>query len=207
MLTGRATESWPDDPADGSRGVIGNTINAHSWDGAIAAEQWTLSCGSLCEDPSLLNDNLDVNLTGYQTWRHIYCGGSIWMTGGSEPWSGGDADYNATIATFSSTVTYQFYEGVIIASAANISLTATFDGYDTCMEFVIANATGLGQTDIDGEPLQTLPPQFPAFMSANCNETALRGAWADITGISMVILGCTTPAEESSWSQVKNLYR
>ena len=26
VLTGRATESWPADPADGSRGVIGNTV-------------------------------------------------------------------------------------------------------------------------------------------------------------------------------------
>ena len=207
VFTGHGTESWPDDPADGSRGIIGNTVSAKSWDGINEATQWALACPSLCADPMLLNDNLDANLTGYQTWRHEYCGGFIWMNGIGEAWDGGDAAYTATIANFISYVTYQFYEGVVIGSVANISLTALFDGYDTCMEFVIANATGLGVTDIDGEPLQTLPPGFPAFMGADCSETSLRGSWADVTGMSMVILGCSTATEDTSWSHLKNLYR
>ena len=79
------------------------------------------------------------------------------MNGTGEAWDGGDADYWADVVNFVSYVTYQYFEGIIVGTIANISLTAVFDGYDTCMEFVIANATGLGYSDIDGDPLGTIP--------------------------------------------------
>jgi len=207
IMMGHGTESWPDDFADGSWGVIGNTLQAQSWDGASLGGQWEVSCIALCTDPVLMNDNLDANQTGYQTWRHEYCGGRLWMMGTGEPWDGGDADYQADIVNFVSYVTYQYYQGLIVGTIANISMTAVFDGYDTCMEFVIANATGLGYTDIDGDPLGTLPPDFPSFMNANCSEIGTRGTWGDISGVTVIITGCATATEETSWSQLKSLYR
>lgn len=204
---GHGSESWPENFTDGSWGQIGNTLQAKSWDGAALGGQWEVSCISLCVDPILMNDNLDANQTGYQTWRNDYCGGRLWMNGLGESWDGGDVDYWADIVNFVSYTTYQYYEGVIVGTIANISMTAVFDGYDTCMEFVIANATGLGYTDIDGDPLGTLPPDFPSFMSANCSETGSRGVWGDISSVTVIITGCSTSTTETSWSQLKSLYR
>ncbi len=204
---GHGTESWPENFNDGSWGEIGNTLQAQSWNGATLGAQWEVSCITLCADPVLMNDNLDANQTGYQTWRNEYCGGRLWMNGTGEAWDGGDAEYWADIVNFISYTTYQYYEGIIVGTIANINMTAVFDGYDTCMEFVIANATGLGYTDIDGDPLGNLPPDFPAFMNANCSETGSRGVWGEISGVTVIITGCSTSTQETSWSSLKSLYR
>ncbi len=204
---GHGTESWPESVADGSWGEIGNTLQAQSWNGANLAAQWSVSCITLCVEPVLMNDNLDTNQTGYQTWRNEYCGGRLWMAGTGEAWDGGDTEYWADVVNFVSYTTYQYYEGVSVGMIANINMTAVFDGYDTCMEFVIANSTGLGYTDIDGDPLDNLPPDFPLFMSANCSETGSRGVWGQISGVTVIITGCATRTEETSWSSLKSLYR
>lgn len=204
---GHGSESWPDNFNDGSWGIVGNTFQAQSWDGSLLGTQWSWECITLCAEPTLQNDNLDENQTGYQTWRHEYCGGRVWLNGSGEEWDGGDPYYEADIVNFVSYVTYQYHQGLIVGTIANISMTAVFDGYDTCMEFVIANATGLGYTDIDGDPLGNLPPGFPSFMMANCSETGSRGSWCDISGLTVIITGCSTSTGETSWSQLKSLYR
>ena len=198
---GRASESW----VGGGEGQIGNAVLSMSWNGAALGQQWVLSCPATCSVPLLILDQVDGNGNGNQTWFTEYCGGELWLNGPGEAWDTGDASYTAVLNEASFTTTIQFAGGVPVGYVANIQFTAEFANCpEGCSAFEISNAVqlgrGLGSSFPAGYPL---PVQQPDCLQ----DGALMGSYWDVIDLSLVITGCAVPTEDSSWSQVKSIYR
>lgn len=195
VLTGRFSESWP----GGAALEVGNTINAMSWDGGTLGTQWFVRCASVAVPPMQISDTRDGNGTGEVTWQAEYGGGNFWL-GNSGPW--GDEDYTGVINTFSVTTTYQYVMGQILGIRSNLTMTGVFDGYGSCMEYMITNTAVVGDTDSG-----PLPGDYPPFLTSSCVAGGSQGAWGSVTDIAMQIYGsCVVPVEEASWGAIKARY-
>ena len=194
---GTASESW----VGGQEGQIGNALYALSMgDGA----QWILSCPATCADPILLDDLVDEYGNGQRIYLTQYCGGTLWLNGGLEAWGNGDADYVVNLSDMNIYVTIIFMAGVPIGHVSNIELAGTFQDCDACVAFQIANATmlgeGLGYSFPIGYPM-------PVYEGSCTPDAGLYGSYWDIIDIGLTISGCSVATEETTWGQVKALYR
>jgi len=194
---GTASESW----INGQEGQIGNAVYAYSdGDGA----QWVLSCPAACSDPVLTEDTVDEYGNGQRSYMTQYCGGTLWLNGGLEAWSNGDAEYIVDLMDTNIYVTVIIFGGVPIGHVSNIELAGTFQGCDTCIAFQIANATmqgdALGSDFPGGYPL-------PVHMDTCDPDPGLYGSYWDIIDIGLTISGCGVAAQQSDWGQIKALYR
>ena len=71
------------------------------------------------------------------------------------------------------------------------------------MTITIGNGVEIGSTDFG----DTKPADYPAFLEeGTCADTGIYGGWWDFITMSLVISGCTVPAEETSWGSVKAIY-
>lgn len=196
--TARYTEGFP--IANGAL-EIGTTLNAESWDGAALGGQWRYWCSSLQTPPVLISNNV-VNGNGFKTYLKVFVGGYLWLSG-SGPWANGDADYPGVIDTYQEIETIQYSNYQRVHAVTNIGATGHFDNYpNECLTFTVGNGVEIGSTDFG----QTKPATYPDFLAPNCSATAIYGGWWDFITISLVISGCTVPAEETSWGAVKAMY-
>lgn len=199
VYTGRYTEAW--DPGGGAL-LAGTTLNAESWDGTNLGTQWRYWCGTLLVDGVLLTDNVDANGNGNRTYQKTFVGGFFWLSG-TGPWANGDPDYPGTIDTYVEFETITYNEWVPVAAVTNVQATAHFDNYtDECLTFYIGNGSEVASTD-EGD---TIPPDYPALLDPDCNNTRVDGAAWDFFTITLSISGCTTPTQDTTWGAVKAMY-
>jgi hypothetical protein len=201
MLEGRFSESWVNPAA--SHGQVGNTINALSWNGAMLGSEWKVWCPSIVIPPVLVSDNRDQNGTGDVTYQTQYGGGLFWLSKNG-PWGDGIADYTGVVQTFVVTTTYQYVVNTLLGIRGNVTMGATFDGYDNCLEYSINNIAFVGTTD-----LMPIATDYPPFLDTNCASGVVsRGGWGTVTEIALSIYGsCTVGARSSTWGAVKALYK
>jgi len=197
LLLGTASESW----INGQEGQIGNTLYAESDGGG---NQWVLSCPSACEEPILLEDTVDAYGNGMRSYLTEYCGGTLWLNGGTEAWSNGDDEYIVDLNDMNIYVTIIFMGGVPIGHVSNIELAGSFQGCDACVAFQIANATMYGHNYG-----VNFPPGFPLPVHPDsCDpDPNLYGSYWDIIDVGLTISGCGVATQSSDWSHVKAMYR
>ena len=200
VLDGRFSESWM---APGGEGMVGNTINAQSWDGSTLGTEWRVWCASIAAAPVLQSDTRDANGTGQVTYETIYGNGWFWFSRFG-PWSADNAvDFTGTIQSFVVTSTHEYVDGTRIGVRANITINGLFDQLDptwdpACMDYLISNTSIFGDTTMG-----SLPTGYPMFLDPNVcpNMAALSdGAWGSVTQITLYITGCVVPAEETTSS-------
>jgi hypothetical protein len=181
--------------------MMGNVANAESWDGMNLGTSWRYYCPMLTMS-TLLVDNVDGSGNGNRTYMKTYVGGYVWLSG-SGPWANGDAQYTGAITSYTEFETIQYSNNMRIAAVSNVQATATFDGYDNCMNFAVGNMADVNNTDMMMKPMD-----YPAFLeSANCDPTGTMGAWWDMFTLTLTITGCTVDTHDSTWGEVKALYR
>jgi hypothetical protein len=203
VLVGRFSESY----VGGEQGMMGNTVHAESWDGAILGTQWEVFCPALAEPPELIDDTVDEFGNGHRVYRSIYTGGSFELEGSGD-WGNGDAWYYGDLFFYVHTTTMQIVGGELEGYTTNAQLSGTFTGYDNCMQLTIANAVLVG---MDGIP----PADYPSLRMQEYDEGQwcadplpdVVGEWGNVWSITMVISDCGTPSEGKTWGTMKNLYR
>ncbi len=203
MLPGRYTMSWT---APTGHLQLGNTTNKFSWDGLVLGAQWWMYCAELAVPPILINDTVDINGNGSQTWSADFTGGFCQLAGDG-PWGGsGELSYLAPYTAYSESQTLSFSNFVIVGVVTSINVQAgPFANFgEACMSLTIANQNQLATTDT-----AALPANFPGFMDPlSCTVTGrTMGSWGDSFEFTLVILtGCTVPVEENTWGAIKALY-
>ncbi|MBU2500324.1 hypothetical protein KJ682_03235 [bacterium] len=196
--TGRYTEGW--DAAGGAM-LAGTTLNAASWDGAVLGASWAYSCAIETADAVLIDDSVIAG-NGTRTWKKVFHGGTIWLSG-SGPWSTGDPSYTGQILSYVEFETLTYVGGNVIGARTNVTATATIDGYDwACLGFTVGNGTKRGDTD-SGPVLA----DYPDALTTSCSSGASNAAFWDFTQLVLYIDNCTVDTEAQTWSNLKALYR
>lgn len=201
MQPGRYTMSWT---APTGHLQLGNTTNKFSWDGAILGAQWWMYCAEVALPPVLINDTVDINGNGSQTWSVTFTGGFC-VLAGNGPW--GDASelsYLAPYTSYSESQTISFLNFAIVGVVTSVQVQAgPFVGFNNaCMSLSISNQNQLGSTDT-----AALPVNFPSFIDPlTCTATRVLGSWGDSFEFTLLITGCVVPVEESTWGAIKALY-
>ena len=198
VLTGRYSETWNGGPM-----MMNNTVNEASWDGATLGGEWTWSCAYVAGPPVLVWDGLNGNGDGQKIWQVSYIGGTA-ILDGSGPWGNGEPFYTATVDTWEATVTEQYVGFVEVGTIKTVNATASIVGpaeWDLCIVLALSNLEKHG----DGP---THPGfGYPGFIDNTCSPAGGPGEWGEVDDITYSILGCTISTEETSWGQVKALYR
>jgi hypothetical protein len=190
----------------GGGGQIGNTINAHSWDGTTLGLQWIVQCQSIKSSPTVLEDTRDSTGTGYIKYRTVYGGGTMWLDRNG-PWGDGSEDYIADIgdAGMIVTSTHLFVMGTKTGVVSDITVQGVFRDYSNCFTYALSNAVILGVG-------AAAPTGYPEFLDVNCQSGVMNlGAWGDIDDIVLSIYApddpfCTIPTKAATWGQIKSLY-
>jgi hypothetical protein len=198
LLVGRSSTSWPS--VHGNFGV-GNVFNVHSWDGSALGTQWTAMCG--IEPSAYTVTDHRVGGNGTVDYSSTFLGGSIWF--GPGPWGSGVGTLNTTYVV--TTVTYMMIGGVSTAvnARANMQSSGTFTENNCTLNFILANGTGVGQTD--GPPgYNVKPATYPDFRDPSCSPTRVYGSWGDVSEIELVIQ-CVTPTKAPTWGVIRRMYR
>ncbi len=192
---GRYTEGWM---AGGGALSAGTTFNAASWDGVSLGSSWSYHCSVEGGDAILIDDSV-VAGNGTRTWKCIFTGGTIWLSG-SGPWGNGDPEYTGPILSYVEYETVTYVANVAIAARTNVQATARIDGYDSeCLGFTVGNGAKVG----DGLP----PANYPPLLYTDCSPTATDGASWDFSQLVLYIASCEVSTEDSSWGALKALYR
>lgn len=193
-IDGRFTESW-----NGGEGQVGNTLHAGSWDGATLAGQWLLHCPAMAYPPTEQENTINDLGFGFIKYHTTYAGGSLWLSRFG-PWGDGTVDYTSSDITTVVTSTHLYANFARTAVVSDVSISGTWDGYDGCFVYTLANAAIFGA----GAP----PGVYPAYIDASCTAGGT-GAYGDVDDITMVIYAqneCEVAVRETTWGHVKSLY-
>jgi len=196
---GRFSESWK----NGQEGAKDNTINAASY----PATQWYLTCMVASAKAVEIDRDMDVNGTGWVKYETQYGGGVMWLSAGG-PWGDGSEDYTCTVSPvgMTVTVTHSFVLGTWLGAVSDITVGGVFDNYDNCFTYTLSNAAieGFGAT---------VATDYPDYQDENCaTGTSVFGAWGSVDDITLAIYSptdveCTIPVNETSWGQIKSMYK
>jgi hypothetical protein len=200
MLLGRYSESWSQ---PGGQLEMGNTVNKLSWDGATLGTQWWLYCTRIAGPPVLISDTVDGNGNGFKEWRVTYIGGDL-VLDGNGPWGdGSEPSYTANLHAYQEIKTFQYINNQIVQCISNVSLQAAFQGFDeSCVTISILNQEELGNTDT-----AALPADYPPFLEPiTCDPTRTLGSWGEVDEITLIIIDCTIPVDETTWGVIKSRY-
>ena len=176
-------------------------FNGQSWNGSALGTQWEIQCG--VENTSVPPDSSHFNKTtgtGFITYNQTFEGGIFAIY--SDPavgWGFGSGTLNTTSAV--SQVHYQNF--MPIASSFTAYTSGTFP--DGCyLTFAMSNGYGVGET-----PLLQKPATYPVFLAPDCSPADPShqfGIWADVNDI-IAQIGCPVSTQQSTWGQVKMIYR
>ena len=183
-------------------------FNAQSWSGATLGLQWGIRCGVentlTPPDYSLYNSGTG---TGLITFNQTFTGGTFTLY--SDPsmpqnWVS-TPSVNGTLSTTSVVSQVQMVNFVPIASSFTGTTTGHFESGCT-LDFAMSNGFGVGET-----PYLAKPATYPAFLAADCSPADAAhqfGTWGDVNDIIVSINNdCATPAQRSTWGQLKSIYR
>jgi hypothetical protein len=198
---GRHTESFA---IDGDFLTIGNAINAESWNGSTLGVQWSYSCPDIVSTLLLADLVNPVTGDGQKIYKKTFTGGTFAMNGVGEAWDGGDATYTGVISYYSETTTIIFDNFERVNAVTDITWSGYFNGPSyPCVQWA-ANGATLGDTS-DGS---TLPADFPPFVNpTDCGPGRTHGIWWQDSDVTMTIFDCTVPSEESTWGNIKALFK
>ena len=200
LLTGRAS-TW----RSGINSGLPHVLHAQSWNGAALGTQWDISCPT--ENVNFLVQDNRVGGVGTIVYTSTFNGGTFNFYPGGWPWGDGSGTLQQT--TIITTVQYINVNGnsTPVASVANGNTSGQFS--DGCaLTFAIGNGVGVGETT-SLNPAITKPADYPTFLDGTCNlasPAAQFGTWGKVITITMGI-NCPTPASNSSWGEIKSLYR
>jgi hypothetical protein len=197
LLTGRAS-TW----RSGINSGLPHVLHAQSWNGSSLGTQWEVSCPTENANFSV-QDNRDGNGTGTVIYTSTFTGGTFTFFPGGWPWGDGGGTLGSTMLI----TTVQFVTNIPVASVVNGNTSGVFT--DGCnLTFVISNGNGVGETtSLDTSILK--PANYPSFLDGSCGPAAANqqfGAWGTVITITMNI-DCPTPTRESTWGQIKGIYR
>lgn len=194
---------------------VGNKIYGRSVAGGVFTNDWTLGCASVAKAVLIVPK---FGPTGQEIWQIIYApGGPVTLGGPGNPWNGGDAVYNGVIDTYTEIRTVQYVNDVVQGAVSDHSISAHLLGYtDTCVAWAIGNGALRGATPGGPKPAFAAPPTlqsvkpagYPDFPVGGCSFQRLgTGHWDDIRDLTLSITGCTVATEQSTWGNVKAMYR
>jgi hypothetical protein len=194
FLEGRGSASWENAPLNKS---INHVFNSQSWDGMSLGTEWVFKCGV----GNTTVTNVDTtNGDGFIYYQTVYTGGTFWLTKNG-PWGDSVNDLTGTLNTTTDNTTVAYSDGNPIWAVSNVNTTGLFDGSDCVLEFAIANALGLGDTDVAGFPMS-----YPPFLDPMCTSgSRIRGSWGDLLTLAMSI-DCPTPIQSHTWGSIKTLH-
>ena len=131
-------------------------------------------------------------------------GGGTFVLDKAGPWANSGVDFSGTMNALTRITTLQYVNGTAVAAVENVNTSGKFDKGSCLLEFVINNGVGLGDTST-GTPL---PADFPPFLDSSCGAlpSDSPGSWGDVRDIIMAII-CPVPVHETTWGQVKALYK
>lgn len=199
VLVGRYSEGWG---AGGNALSAGATLNCGSWDGSALGSQWRYSCGTQTANSVLLSNTVNAQGNGNRTYMSTYVGGSFYLSG-SGPWGNGDAGYPGVMDSYVEYETLQYVNWVPVSGITNVQMSAHFDNYpEQCMSYNMGNGVRVSDTGL-GQPA---PANYPSFLDASCNATPVDGACWNFITITLSIVDCSVPVEETTWGAVKSIY-
>jgi hypothetical protein len=197
VLTGRYSESYMGGPLQ-----VGNTIHMQSHDPGTAASgtQWRFWCGSIASAPVLVwSDGTEA------IYHASYAGGALWLSMDG-PWGNGE-DYTAypLVDGYAATITYHYLPGGKLEGIETV-FNASFQlvGYESCAYVFLEQVSYQGDTDGDD-----FPDDYPELLDGACAPGPAAGAWGTASDITFSLFDsvCTLSTEETSWGQVKAMYR
>jgi len=171
MLGGRWSESY--DAVGNGPSLVGNTLQASSWDGVALGDEWELTGATLASDisfpPQVFGD------TQILSYLSTYDGGTLTLkaTGSWNP--GGDPDYTVILENFTQSTTVVSYLGEVLQVTSTISMQGdipAYPGYE--MNYLAAVGTIVGEGAVP-------PPGYPSIAAAN-------GQWGDVNSVKMQIV-------------------
>jgi hypothetical protein len=179
-------------------------FHGQSWNGSALGTQWEIRCGVELTltpaDSSLYNK---VTGTGFITYYQTFLGGTFSLY--NDPavgWGSGSGTLNTTSAV--SQVRYQSF--IPVASSFTAFTSGTFSPPDGNCELTFAMGNGFGQGET---PYLQKPSTYPTFLAQDCSPADANhqfGIWGDVNDI-VAQISCSVPVQQSSWGQVKVLYR
>lgn len=196
LLPGRAS-TW----RSGVNSGLPHVLHAQSWDGTTLGAQWDISCPT--EPTNFVVQDNRIAGTGTIVYTSQFSGGTFTFYAGGWPWGDGTGTLNTT--TLITTVQYVMIGTVStpVASVANGNTSGAFSN-GCALTFAIANGSGVGET-----PYAAKPANYPSFLDGSCgpaSPSAQFGTWGNVITITMGI-NCPVPTSQSSWGQLKSLYR
>lgn len=194
---GRGSQSWAL-PLNGANGN-GDVFNYQSWNGSVLGAQWILSCGLSTTNQTRVDNRNGVG-TGTVVYTTYFSGGSFFLSKNG-PWGDGINDLTGVLLNTSATLTIQYVAFNPTARRGDLNTSGYFNGSHCDLTFYIANTFGGNDTDHVG-----FPANYPALLDPNCGPTRTNGNWTDIKDITIQI-DCVVPAQPTTWSGVKSLYR
>jgi hypothetical protein len=202
---GTATSTW----AGGGFLSVGNILYGRSTSGGVFTNDWTISC-PIVSSVSPLGPPIGPN--GNFIYMIVYSGGYVTLGGPGNPWDGGDAVYTGTIDTYVEIRTIQTVGGKITGAVSDHSVSAHIQGYsESCVAWAIGNGVLRGASPDAAflvPPLQNAKPaDYPAFPNAACSFGIFPGHWDDIKDLTVTVQGCAVATEQSTWGNVKAMYR
>jgi hypothetical protein len=196
LLTGRASTWRP-----GINSGLPHVLHAQSWDETTLGTQWQISCA--VENSAFSIQDYRVNGTGTVIYTSTFQGGTFTFFPGGWPWGDG----TGTLGTTNLITTVSFVGGYPMGGVVNGTTSGAFEG--GCeLTFAIANGLGAGETT-DLYPTLTKPADYPEFLDGTCgpaSPTLQYGSWGTVLTITMGI-NCPVPTEETTWGNMKALYR
>ena len=192
---GRASEAWCGDVGPGRHG---NTESASSWDGSALGAQWKVWGMTIDETGALeTGRSFDAFGNGWIDYQTNYLGGEFWLSK-DHSWSDGVHDLTGDIVYYNVGTRVSYVGGTPVGATSNIFFTASFDGCPGHMlEYVITNAMLVWRSD-SGAPR---PDNYPDMLCG-----ANSGELFDVCCITASIREVVA-ADESSWGEIKELYK
>jgi len=196
---------------------LGNTLYGQSRAGGVFTSDWSIQCAVVTSAVPL---GLPIGNNGNYLYQITYAPGSYVTLGGpGNPWDGGDAVYTGVVDVMWELRTIQVVAGTVRGWTSDYSVEAHIQGYsESCVAYAIGNGVLRGGTSPQTPKpfayspttvlLSAKPGDYPDFPGAGCVLSPNgAGHWEDIKDLTLTVAGCTVATEQSSWGNVKSMYR
>jgi hypothetical protein len=192
--------------------AAGNVLYGRSYNGGFTND-WTIQCPTVV---SAIPLGAPIGNNGNYQYMITYTGGYLTLGGPGNPWDGGDAVYTGIIDSYVEIRTIQVVSGTVRGWVSDHSVSAHIQGYsESCASWAIGNGVLRGGTSPQApKPFYTSvlptvkPANYPDYPGAGCALGPTGpGHWEDIRDLTLTIAGCAVATQQSTWGNVKAMYR